>query len=532
MIFGEFMHGTERSLIDVDQNEKIVAHEMFHHWFGDYVTCESWSNLTLNEGFANYSEYLWMEEKHGRDAADNHLLSEQGGYFSSVRRGEPHELIWYDYDDKEQMFDAHSYNKGGSVLHMLRGYLGDEAFFAGLEKYLTDNQYSAVEVDELRIAFEDLVGEDMKWFFDQWFLAAGHPELSLTTGYADGQVTLTVEQTQSTDNNVPAIFRLPTQVAILKNGSPVAEMHDIVVDQREQTFTFASDVAPDVVIFDPHHNLLATFDYTKTASELAAQFQGAQSYIDRMLTVQRMAGKEPSADKEQLLTAALQDPFYAIRSAALEVIESPTAAQMELIKQIAMNDAHSQTRATAIAALETSASFDREQLKSIATDALQGRPYPVVAAGLSVLAELDPAAAAETAADMESLDNDDIAGAIAQLYSQTGDVSKLSYFEERMDKADGPGAVALLESYQALLNQAQDTQIEQGVAKMKAIALLQTGSPWRRLAATAALDKLRVSNRTMADKAEMVEQLGTIISEIKEAETEPQLQQIYGQFGK
>ena len=65
VIFGEFMHGTERSLIDVDRNEKIVAHEMFHHWFGDLVTCESWANLTLNEGFANYSEYLWMEEKHG-----------------------------------------------------------------------------------------------------------------------------------------------------------------------------------------------------------------------------------------------------------------------------------------------------------------------------------------------------------------------------------------------------------------------------------------------------------------------------------
>ncbi|MEL7163492.1 MAG: M1 family metallopeptidase, partial [Bacteroidota bacterium] len=59
VIFGEFMHGTKRDLIDVETNEKIVAHEMFHHWFGDYVTCESWSNLTLNEGFANYSEYLW-----------------------------------------------------------------------------------------------------------------------------------------------------------------------------------------------------------------------------------------------------------------------------------------------------------------------------------------------------------------------------------------------------------------------------------------------------------------------------------------
>ncbi|MEL6276425.1 MAG: M1 family metallopeptidase, partial [Bacteroidota bacterium] len=120
VIFGEFMYGTDRELMDADINEKIVAHEMFHHWFGDYVTCESWSNLTLNEGFANYSEYLWLEHKHGRDKADDHLLDEWAGYIGSIQQGgEPHELIWTDYDDKEQMFDAHSYNKGGAVLHML-----------------------------------------------------------------------------------------------------------------------------------------------------------------------------------------------------------------------------------------------------------------------------------------------------------------------------------------------------------------------------------------------------------------------------
>jgi len=114
-----------------------------------------------------------MEKKHGRDAADHHMLSERSGYFGSVQRGEPHELIWYDYDDKDDMFDAHSYNKGGAVLHMLRTYLGDDAFFASLKHYLTENQYSPVEVSELRIAFEETTGEDLNWFFDQWFLKAG-----------------------------------------------------------------------------------------------------------------------------------------------------------------------------------------------------------------------------------------------------------------------------------------------------------------------------------------------------------------------
>ena len=158
VIFGEFMYGTDRELIDEMNNERIVAHEMMHHWFGDLVTCENWANLTLNEGFANYGEYLWFEHKHGRDEADYHMLNEWNGYFGSVMGGGMHPLIHYSYDDKEDMFDAHSYNKGGSVLHMLRSYVGDDAFFAAWNRYLEDNAFTAVEVDELRMAFEDVTG--------------------------------------------------------------------------------------------------------------------------------------------------------------------------------------------------------------------------------------------------------------------------------------------------------------------------------------------------------------------------------------
>ncbi|NJC27323.1 M1 family metallopeptidase [Neolewinella antarctica] len=532
VIFGEFMHGTERSLIDVDRNEKIVAHEMFHHWFGDYVTCESWANLTLNEGFANYSEYLWMEEKHGKDAAEAHMLEERSGYFGSLQRGGPKELIRFGYDDKEDMFDAHSYNKGGAVLHMLRAYVGDDAFFASLKKYLTDNALSAVEVDELRMAFEDTTGEDLNWFFDQWFLSAGHPALKLDTDHSDGVVTLTVEQEHGTENNVPGVFRLPTQVAILTNGSTIPELHDIVIDQRKQSFTFPSSVAPDVVILDPQHVLLANYNYIKSSEELAAQFKGAQSYVDRALVMQRLALKDDDAMKTATLTAGLSDPYHGIRALAMEAIETPDAEQTRLIQQIAGNDAHSGTRAAAIAMLSEVADVDETQLKSIATQAMQAQPYPVVAAGLATLAGIDPAAAAQTAAELESVDNDDIASAIAVLYSKSGDLSKLSYFEDRMDKVDGYGAINMMTAYQELLGQADDAKINEGVAKMKAQALLQEGSPWKRLAATAAINDLRESSKEVATKAAMVEELGTILDEIKAAETEPQLQQIYGRFGQ
>ena len=531
VIFGEFMHGTERSLIDVEINEKIVAHEMFHHWFGDLVTCESWANLTLNEGFANYSEYLWMEEKHGRDAADNHMLEERGGYFGSAQRQGVHELIWYDYPDKEAMFDAHSYNKGGSVLHMLRDYLGDDAFFASLKKYLTDNEFSAVEVDELRMAFEDVTGEDLQWFFDQWFLSAGHPNLKLTTEYADGMARLTVEQTQATDENVPAVFRLPTQVAVFTNGSGTPAMYDIIVDQRKQTFEFPATAKPDVVIFDPQHTLLATFDYEKSPEELLFQFKNAVTFIDRNLTVQRMSRKEDGPLKDELFTAALRDPFHSIRMNAMRAINNPTVEQLRLIEGIAKSDAHSGTRAAAIEMLAEQASVDQNTVKMVAREALQARPYPVVAAGLTVLADIDPQLAAATAKDLEEVDNGDIAGAIASLYSEVGDVSKLSYFENRMDKVSGYGAIDLMRAYQSLLAKADDDKIKSGVALMKARALNQGNDPFKRAAATIALNDLREGYKNVADGAAMVEQLGKVIGEIKAAETEPQLQGLYQQFG-
>ena len=173
VIFGDFVQRTARELAD-EHNDNIVAHELAHHWFGDYVTCESWSNLTLNEGFANYSEYLWLEYKYGKEEADYFMYSERDDYLFSARN-ETHPLIEFEYEDKEDMFDAHSYNKGGAVMHMLRNYVGDQAFFAGTQKYLQDNALQAVEAHDLRLAFEAVTGEDLNWFFNQWFFRQGPP---------------------------------------------------------------------------------------------------------------------------------------------------------------------------------------------------------------------------------------------------------------------------------------------------------------------------------------------------------------------
>ncbi len=119
-----------RELVDGNNWESTIAHELFHQWFGDYVTTESWSNITVNESFANYSETLWSAYKYGKDAGDEQNYNDMQGYLMSG--SEKKDLVRFFYNDKEDVFDPVSYNKGGRILHMLRNQIGDSAFFKSL----------------------------------------------------------------------------------------------------------------------------------------------------------------------------------------------------------------------------------------------------------------------------------------------------------------------------------------------------------------------------------------------------------------
>ena len=192
----ESAYQNNRQLADGNAWEGTIAHELFHQWFGDLVTAESWSQLTVNESFANYSEYLWSEYKYGKDMADEHNLEDMQGYLLSG--SESKDLVRFHYSDKEDVFDAVSYNKGGRILNMLRNYVGDDAFFKSLNNYLTTNKFKAGEAGQLRLAFEETTGKDMNWFWNQWYYGSGHPKLKINYSYDDaaGRAMVTTEQTQ------------------------------------------------------------------------------------------------------------------------------------------------------------------------------------------------------------------------------------------------------------------------------------------------------------------------------------------------
>src|SRR6478752_4833181 len=198
-IHQESVQQDARELVDGNNWEGTIAHELFHQWFGDYVTAESWSNLTLNESFADFSETLWEEYKYGKDAGDAHGYTSMLGYLQS--QSENKNLVRYYYSDKEAMFDAVSYNKGGRILHMLRNFVGDSAFFKSLNLYLNTNKFKSAEAHNLRLAFEEVTGKDLNWFFNQWYYGSGHPILNISYDYDEAakQVKVTIKQTQDGD---------------------------------------------------------------------------------------------------------------------------------------------------------------------------------------------------------------------------------------------------------------------------------------------------------------------------------------------
>lgn len=489
VIFGDFCQRTTKQLVDAD-NDYIVAHEMFHHWFGDLVTCESWANLTMNEGFANYSEYLWFEHKYGSNRADSHRQNEMGGYLGSLQRGGAHPLIHYGYDDKEQMFDAHSYNKGGLVLHMLRGLVGDDAFFASLNKYLTDNEYSEVEADELRLAFEDVTGMDLIWFFDQWYFAAGHPQLDVNYNYdaATSMLNISVEQTQDPEN-YPAIFQLPTTVAIYDKSGKVSYT-DISIDQRKQSFELSYNGDYAWASIDAYDNLLAEITTNMTEEQYGYQVKQSPNFRDKFNALNNL-GENDTAN--QLYTSVLSQGYHRIVARALSKLPVDEQYRSQ-VAAVVKNHKHSNARTAAInylAKLEPNASS--ADIISEMKDIIKNDPsYRPANAALAYINKLNPAEGIKLTETLKDNKEGAYKSTIADIYMASGDPK---YVPVLLDELEKSRAVDFYFASQKLLPfiKEQDVDTKLRAAKIYLAQSKEDGPPFVKFVAEAAAKELNGS---------------------------------------
>lgn len=375
-----------RQLVDENKWEDVISHELFHQWFGDLVTTESWSNLTVNESFANYSEYLWREYKYGKDHADALHMADMQGYLASGSANK--DLVRFYYSDKEDMFDAVSYNKGGRILHMLRNFVGDSAFFKSLNLYLTRNRFGTGNAHKLRLAFEEVTGRDLNWFFNQWYFGSGHPNLDISYAYdeASGTAKVFVRQTQQGDK----VFKLPFAIDIY-NGADKTR-HTVWMNNKADTFSFSVPKKPDLINVDAEKVLLGNKKDAKTLAEYAHQYRYAKSYLDRREALDFAIKNKNEAVAAALISDALNDKYHGLRSQALSGLTDSgmNAATLAKVENIATNDTNRLVRAHAIAVL---GNLKNDKYKPLFLQNITDSSYSVAGAALLALMEIDEAAA-------------------------------------------------------------------------------------------------------------------------------------------
>lgn len=420
VIHGEMAQQTDRQLGDENIWEDVIAHELFHHWFGDYVTCESWSNLTVNESFANYSEYLWLEHKYGLDYADEHMLDDVEGYLDDDNNNTK-DLVRFYYKDREDMFDRVSYNKGGAILHMLRNEVGTEAFNAGLKKYLTDNKFGTGEAHQLRLAMEAVSGKDLNWFFNQWYFGSGHPKLNITYSYdASGKkVKMNISQTQG-----GRPFLLPMKVDVYQASGKTT--HEINISKQSETFTFPSETAPLLVNADADHVLLAEITENKNIDNYLYQLANAPRYLDRKKAIDSLEKNLLDKRVQEAFLKALDDPYYSIREDILMLEnEAFQKVAMDKIVQMAKTDKNNLVKG---AALSIMAEKPSKKDLAIYQEAIKAKSYSIAAAGVKALYKLDKKTALEFAKSYTDLsDNNDLVFELVNIYISEQEMSGLSF---------------------------------------------------------------------------------------------------------
>ncbi len=418
-----------RELVDGNGWESTIAHELFHHWFGDLVTAESWSNLTVNESFADYSQLLWLQHKYGNDEAGFENFREMESYLSD-QASKTKDLVRFYYKDKEDMFDLVSYQKGGRILHMLRNYVGDAAFFKSLNLYLTRYKFGNGSAHKLRLAFEEVTGKDLNWFFNQWYFGSGNPELDLSYGYDAPSKTAFVylKQTQSGDK----IFQLPIKIDVYVGTDK--KTYQVWSQNKADTFAFAVSSKPDLIDVDPERIILARRKDTKTLAEYIIQYTQAGNYLERREAIDFAArnSKEPSA--YDLMEKALQDPYFRIRMRALQDIGRSKLKESTIttIETLAREDDHKLVRAAAIDVL---AKLKIESDKDFLVQSIKDSSYSVAGAALESLALLDSAQAFKIASGLIKEDNRGrLLGAITQVMIRYGDETAFDFITGNFDK--------------------------------------------------------------------------------------------------
>tara|TARA_R110002072_G_scaffold239540_1_gene397496 strand:- start:6471 stop:8879 length:2409 start_codon:yes stop_codon:yes gene_type:complete len=420
VVHGEQAYQKSGQLIDENVQENTIAHEIMHHWFGNLVTSESWSNLTLNESFANYGEYLWQEYKYGKVAKEMHYFEQLEAYKNG--QNDAKSLVRYQYDDQEELFDLVSYNKGGAILHNLRTYLGDEAFFLGLKQYLTQYKYQDVEVSQLRLVFEELTGKDLNWFFNQWYFGANHPNIEISYDYNTLQKTVTVNIIQLQGET----FQFPFAIDIFEGTKRTR--HNVFVEGNDASFTFPYSKQPNLIQVNADNVLICKIYENKILSDYIFQLKNADNYAHRREALLEVVKKQEDKDAFNAVVAALDDASFKIRQLALQNIDlinkNTKKDAISKIMKMANNDSKTIVQAEA---LNTLGKLTDPELKSVFAKALESKSYSVLGKALVSMYYIDKPTALKKSKELPDEVRKILATPLTRIFIEENDETELPF---------------------------------------------------------------------------------------------------------
>lgn len=225
----------------------LMAHEIAHQWFGNSATENDWNHVWLSEGFATYFAILYQESVDGNDKRKIELIQDRKEVIEYYREN-PSPIVDQSIKDPKKVLNRNSYQKGGWLLNMLRHRLGDEVFWKGIRTYYQTYKDGNVMSMDFQRVMEQVSGQDLKTFFDQWLYIKGYPELKWSWKYHNGTLTLSIKQQQQ------QLFEFPLEFGIIRGGE--MRMEVFYVDKRSNTFKLDIKEKPDDVKIDPEVWLL------------------------------------------------------------------------------------------------------------------------------------------------------------------------------------------------------------------------------------------------------------------------------------
>jgi aminopeptidase N len=352
--------------------EALVAHELAHQWFGNYVTARDWPHIWLHEGFATFFEWVWAEANHGRDAGALARLAEEEETIEADRAAR--RPLVYDRwvtDPLELFFSGHIYPKGATVLQMLRRQLGDSTFWAGLQVYAKTHALGTVSTADFQRAMEKSSGRDLSRFFAHWVYGAGFPTFRISYHFdsATRALTLSARQVQRRDS-LTGFFEADVVVEVTTDAGMVLDT--IEVRGEESTHIMPLAGPPRSIRWDKGGWLLDIADFPRPTVMLERQLARDDDILGRLEAAELLGSREGDGRAVAALGRAIaRDSAWAVRAraaTALATYRGDSSAALMLMRATADRD--SRVRSAALEAIGRSAVA--EPLRDAVVERLRG----------------------------------------------------------------------------------------------------------------------------------------------------------------